>query len=41
VVLVAWKGACDTMTFPAGNDTIVIRDDRIRLQTVCFTAVPK
>jgi ketosteroid isomerase-like protein len=40
-VLVAWKGDCDTLTFPAGNDTIIIRDDKIRLQTVCFTAVPK
>jgi len=40
-VLVSWTGDSDTVRFPTGNDTLIIRDDRIRLQTVCFTAVPK
>lgn len=41
VVLVSWTGDSDVARAPAGVDTFVIRDDRIRLQTVWFTVVPK
>jgi hypothetical protein len=39
--LVAWKADSDVVTIPYGVDTFVIRDDKIRLQTVWSTVVPK
>jgi ketosteroid isomerase-like protein len=40
-VLVTWTATSDVATIPHGVDTFVIRDDKIRLQTVWLTAVPK
>jgi len=40
-VLCTWTGESDVASIPNGVDTFVIRDDRIRLQTACFTIVPK
>jgi ketosteroid isomerase-like protein len=40
-VLVTWTGVSDVATIPHGVDTFVIHDDKIRLQTVWLTAVPK
>jgi len=40
-VLVTWTGVSDVATVPHGVDTFVIHDDKIRLQTVWFTIVPK
>jgi ketosteroid isomerase-like protein len=40
-VLTTWVGDSDVATVPYGVDTFVIRDDKIRLQTVWFTVVPK
>jgi ketosteroid isomerase-like protein len=40
-VLLTWTGVSDVATIPYGVDTFVIHDDKIRLQTVWFTAVPK
>ena len=40
-VLLTWTGTSDVATVPYGVDTFVIRDDKIRLQTVWFTVVPK
>jgi hypothetical protein len=41
LVLVTWTGVSDVATIPQGVDTFVIRDDRIQLQTIWFTVVPK
>jgi hypothetical protein len=40
-VIATWSGESDVATIPQGVDTFVIRDDRIRLQTLWFTATPK
>ncbi len=40
-VLVTWTAVSDVASIPQGVDTFVIRDDRIRLQTVWFAAIPK
>ena len=40
-VLLTWTGVSDVATVPHGVDTFVIRDDKIRLQTVCFMVIPK
>ncbi len=40
-VLATWTGESDVGTIPHGADTFVIRDDRIRLQTIWFTMIPK
>jgi hypothetical protein len=40
-VLTTWTGDSDVATIPYGVDTFVIRDEKIRLQTVWFTVVPK
>jgi predicted SnoaL-like aldol condensation-catalyzing enzyme len=40
LVLFAWKATFDGGTIPHGVDTFVIRDDRIRVQTVWFTVGP-
>ncbi len=40
-VLVTWTGESGAMTVPHGVDTFVIRDDRIRLQTVWMDIVPR
>jgi len=36
-----WPAESDVATISQGVDTFVIRDDRIRLQTMWFTATPK
>ncbi len=41
VVLCTWTGDSLVASAPAGQDTFVIREDRIRLQTCWFTVVPK
>ena len=41
VVLTAWKADSDAGTVPHGVDTIVIRDDKIRIQTVWYTIMAK
>ncbi|NPV10063.1 MAG: nuclear transport factor 2 family protein [Anaerolineae bacterium] len=41
VVMCTYCGDCDVATVPAGVDTFIIRDDKIRLQTGWFTVVPK
>jgi ketosteroid isomerase-like protein len=41
LALASWTADSATVRCPAGNDTFVIRDDRILMQTACFTAVPK
>jgi ketosteroid isomerase-like protein len=41
LVLTAWKADSDAGTVPYGVDTIVIRDGKIRMQTVWFTIMPK
>jgi len=40
-VLLTWTGVSDVATVPHGVDTFVIHDDKIWLQTVWFTIVPK
>ncbi len=40
-VLSTWTAESDVASIPYGIDTFVIRDDRIRLQTVWFAAIPK
>lgn len=40
-VLFTWTAVSDVATVPHGVDTFVIHDDKIRLQTVWLTAVPK
>ena len=40
-LMVMWKGDSDVATIPCGVDTIVIHDDKIRLQTVWFVTVSK
>ena len=40
-VLTTWTGDSDVATVPYGVDTFLIRDDKIRLQTVWFTVAPK
>jgi ketosteroid isomerase-like protein len=41
LVLFTWIGVSDVATIPHGVDTFVIRDDKIRLQTVWLTIAPK
>jgi ketosteroid isomerase-like protein len=41
LVLVTWTVVSDIATVPHGVDTFVIHDDKIRLQTIWFTIVPK
>ena len=40
-VLVSWSADSDTVRCSQGTDTLIIRDDMIRLQTVCFSVEPK
>ena len=40
-ILLTWTATSDVATVPNGVDTFVISDDKIRLQTVWFTTVPK
>lgn len=40
-VLFTWAGESKTATIPYGVDTFVIRDDKIRLETVWFTIISK
>jgi ketosteroid isomerase-like protein len=41
VLLLTWTGTSDAGVIPYGVDTFMIRDDKIRLQTVWFTMAPK
>ena len=41
VVMTAWRADSDAGSIPNGVDTIVIRDGKIRLQTVWFSAAPQ
>jgi len=41
MVLIMWKGECDTGTIPHAIDTFIIRDDRIQRQTCWLAFVPK
>jgi len=40
-LLCTWTGESDVARFPNGVETFVIRDGKIRLQTVWFTMIPK
>ncbi len=40
-VLFTWSGVSEAATIPYGVDTFVIHDDKIQLETVWFTIVPK
>jgi len=40
-LLCTWTGESDVARFPNGVETFVIHNDKIRLQTVWFTMVPK
>jgi len=40
-LMVTWKGDSDVATIPYGVDTMVIHDDKIRLQTSWWATVPK
>ena len=40
-VLVTWTAVSDVATVPHGVDTFVVHDDKIQLQTIWLTIVPK
>ena len=40
-LLVSWTGDSDTVTVPNGNDTFYIHGDKIHMQSVWFTLLPK
>ena len=41
IVMATWSAVSDVATVPQGVDTFVIHDDRIWLQTIWYTIVPK